>query len=174
MVIFSFFFPFSYFLFFPFPPPLLVSLLSSRRTRETNYQFSEYNKCPIPPLSPPFLPPPTLSLFLIVSDNKKSKLVIIIMPLISRIESFGSLLRLWREICVVGGRGRGKKKKKREGGKKTEKEEEKTCALASKREREKVAGHRAKFLDSLCSTHLLSPFLSTGSLTEEKGWLRKS
>lgn len=73
------------------------------------------------------------------------------MPLISRIESFGSLLRLWREIWADGGeKGGGKKKKEREGGrKKTEKEEEKTCARASKRKREKVAGHRAKFRFSL-------------------------
>lgn len=151
MVIFSFFFPFSYFLFFPFPPPLLVSLLSSRRTRETNYQFSEYNKCPIPPLSPPFLPPPTLSLFLIVSDNKKSKLVIIIMPLISRIESFGSLLRLWREICVVGGGG-GEAKRKRKGreGKKQRKRKRKPArVLVRERERESSRAQGEVFRFSL-------------------------
>lgn len=101
-------------------------------------------------MSDPPLSPSPLSLFLIVSDNKKSKLVIIIMLLISRIKSFGSLLRLWREIWADGG-GKGeakRKRKRREGGKKQKKRKRKP-ARASKRKREKVAGHRAKFRFSL-------------------------
>lgn len=49
---FSFFFSFSYFLF-SLPSPLTRFTPLTRRTRETNYQFSEYNKCPILPLPLP-------------------------------------------------------------------------------------------------------------------------
>lgn len=49
------------------------------------------------------------------------------------------------------GRGGGRQKEKGKGGReeKNRKRGRKTCARASKRKREKVAGHRAKFRFSL-------------------------
>lgn len=153
MVIFSFFFlSLSFFFLF------LISFFS------LSLRHSSFHSSPLVELARPItnfpniinvrfplsLSPP-LSLFLIVSDNKKSKLVIIIMPLISRIESFGSLLRLWREICVVGGGG-GEAKRKRKGreGKKQRKRKRKPArVLVRERERESSRAQGEVFRFSL-------------------------